>query len=87
MGKAYNINNMIGAFEAKTHLSQLLEKVQKGNEIIITKRGKPVARLIPFHKGEKKDSIKDILKDFDVIRESIKGHVNIKSYINEGRKY
>lgn len=37
----------IGAFEAKTHLSQLLERVEKGEEIVITRRGRPVARLVP----------------------------------------
>jgi prevent-host-death family protein len=33
--------------EAKTHLSELLERVQRGEEIIIAKAGKPVARLSP----------------------------------------
>jgi prevent-host-death family protein len=33
--------------EAKAHLSALLEKVEAGEEIIIARRGKPVARLIP----------------------------------------
>jgi prevent-host-death family protein len=37
----------VGAFEAKTHFAQLLERVQRGEEIIITRRGKPVARLVP----------------------------------------
>jgi len=37
----------IGAFEAKTHLSRLLEEAEQGYQITITKRGKPVARLIP----------------------------------------
>ena len=37
----------VGAFEAKTHLSNLLEQVIKGEEVLITKHGKPVARLIP----------------------------------------
>jgi prevent-host-death family protein len=37
----------VGAFEAKTKLSMLLERVARGDEIIITKRGKPVARLVP----------------------------------------
>ena len=37
----------VGAFEAKTHLSSLLEAVAAGEEIVITKRGKPVARLVP----------------------------------------
>ena len=36
----------IGAFEAKTHLSSLLERVAAGEEVVITKHGKPVARLI-----------------------------------------
>ena len=36
-----------GAFEAKTHLSALLEAVAAGEEIVITRRGKPVARLVP----------------------------------------
>ncbi len=36
----------VGAFEAKTHLSTLLDRVAAGEEIIITKHGKPVARLV-----------------------------------------
>jgi prevent-host-death family protein len=36
----------VGAFEAKTHLSTLLDRVSEGEEVIITKHGKPVARLV-----------------------------------------
>lgn len=36
----------VGAFEAKTHLSTLLDRVANGEEIVITKHGKPVARLV-----------------------------------------
>ena len=36
----------IGAFEAKNTLSALLDRVQNGEEIVITRHGKPVARLI-----------------------------------------
>lgn len=36
----------VGAFEAKTHLSTLLDRVAAGEEVVITKHGKPVARLI-----------------------------------------
>ena len=36
----------IGAFEAKTHLSSLLDRVAAGEEVVITKHGKPVVRLI-----------------------------------------
>lgn len=37
----------IGAFEAKNKLGTLLDRVQHGEEIIITRHGKPVARLVP----------------------------------------
>ncbi len=37
----------VGAFEAKTHLSSLLERVARGEEVVITKHGRPVARLVP----------------------------------------
>jgi prevent-host-death family protein len=37
----------IGAFEAKTHLSELLDRVEQGEELVITRRGRPVARLVP----------------------------------------
>ena len=36
----------VGAFEAKTHLSSLLDRVAEGEEVLITKHGKPVARLV-----------------------------------------
>lgn len=38
----------VNIHEAKTHLSKLLERVMNGEEIVIAKAGKPVARLIPF---------------------------------------
>jgi prevent-host-death family protein len=37
----------IGTFEAKTHLSALLERVERGEEITITRHGRAVARLVP----------------------------------------
>lgn len=37
----------VGAFEAKTHLSKLLDRVEEGQAIYITRRGKRVARLVP----------------------------------------
>jgi prevent-host-death family protein len=39
--------NEIGAFEAKNTLGALLDRVQNGEEIVITRHGKPVARLVP----------------------------------------
>jgi prevent-host-death family protein len=37
----------IGAFEAKNTLGSLLDRVEQGEEIVITRHGKPVARLVP----------------------------------------
>lgn len=45
----------IGAYEAKTRLSQLLEQVAKGEEIVITKHGVPVAALVPVHGPQQQD--------------------------------
>jgi prevent-host-death family protein len=41
----------IGAFEAKNKLSALLDRVEQGEEIVITRHGKPVARLVPGAAG------------------------------------
>ncbi len=38
----------MGAYEAKTHLPALLAEVERGMEIVITRREKPIARLVPM---------------------------------------
>ena len=61
----------VNVHEAKTHLSRLLARVAAGEEIIISKAGKPVARLVPFHgPGKKRVPGQDrgkvwIAEDFD----------------------
>lgn len=42
----------IGSYEAKTHLPALLNEVEKGRSYIITRRGKPVGRLLPYEDSE-----------------------------------
>lgn len=43
----------VNVHEAKTHLSRLLERVEAGEEIVVARAGRPVARLVPFRaKGE-----------------------------------
>ena len=57
----------IGAFEAKTHFSKLLERVQRGEEITVTLRGKPVAKLVPVNPGfdrEKARKALEALREF-----------------------
>ena len=42
----------VNVHEAKTHLSRLLERVRAGEEVVIAKAGKPVARLVPLARKE-----------------------------------
>lgn len=41
------MGRMVNVHEAKTHLSRLLEAVENGEEVVIARAGKPVARLVP----------------------------------------
>ena len=42
------MSQTLNVHDAKTHLSRLLERVERGEEIVIARAGKPVARLVPF---------------------------------------
>ena len=77
----------IGAFEAKTHFSQLLEKAEHGADIIITRRGKPVAKIIPF-RNEPEMTWEEALEGFRKFRKLYRGKpgsFNIREAIEEGR--
>ncbi len=78
---------MVGIFEAKQKLSQLVERASKGEEIIITRRGKEQARLVPMP-AERERTLKEI---FDSImsrpRIKLPQGVTIKSLIEEGRRF
>ena len=52
----------VGAFEAKTHLSALLESVEAGEHITITRRGKPVAELVPVSRVTTRDRSELVLR-------------------------
>jgi len=51
----------VNIFEAKTHLSKLIEQVERGGEVIIARAGKPVARLTRLE-PEKKPIVFGLLK-------------------------
>jgi prevent-host-death family protein len=76
----------IGSFEAKNKLSALLDQVERGEEIVITRRGKPVARLVPAGLGFDRQKAKRAAAG---LRETSKGvtlrGLKIKDLINEGR--
>ena len=78
---------VVGAFEAKTHLNELLNRVSKGETIRITRRGIPIAKLVPSGEGESKD-LKKIVREIREIRRGASlGGVTLRELINEGRRY
>jgi prevent-host-death family protein len=44
----------VNMHEAKTHLSKLVERVERGEEIVISRAGKPAAKLVPIPTGKRK---------------------------------
>lgn len=52
------MRHSVGAFEAKTHFGQLIERAMHGEEILITKRGKAVAKLVPAPSSNDLESAK-----------------------------
>ncbi len=76
----------IGAFEAKTKLSELLRETEQGRSFRILRRGKEVARLVPPERFEESD-LKNCLERFREIRSRVKGTVKVKDLIKEGRRY
>lgn len=47
------MKKLVNVHEAKTHLSRLLRRVAKGEEIVIARAGRPVARLAPLRRGNR----------------------------------
>jgi prevent-host-death family protein len=45
------MKNIVGTFEAKTNFTKLIEKVRKGEVVMITRRGEPVAKMVPLDKS------------------------------------
>lgn len=63
----------IGSWEARTHFSELLRRVEKGEEFLVTMRGKPIASLTGVISAHRQRGITDILKDFTTMRREIIG--------------
>jgi len=79
--------NMVGAYEAKTHLSELLEKVEAGEEITITKYGVPVARLVPVKKEASRKERVDAIERLQKLSTGLSlGGLKVKDLIGEGRR-
>jgi prevent-host-death family protein len=84
----------VTALEAKTRFGKLLDRVARGEEIVITRHDKPVARIVP--EGDRSlDTVRQAVKDIRALRKEIaqrKGFKpltdkEIKDAINEGRRW
>jgi prevent-host-death family protein len=76
----------VGAFEAKTHLSALLEQVERGEEVTITKHGRAVARLVPVD-DISRDRLGDTVARLRAFRQGRRiGDLSAKALIEEGRR-
>jgi len=76
----------VGAYEAKTHLPRLLERVFKGERITITKHGVPVAILQPPDPAKKIDT-KSVILEMRKFRDKHSlGGISIRDMIEEGRR-
>jgi len=76
----------VGAYEAKTHLSDFLRKVKAGAVIRITQRGEHVADLVPPDTKGKRDALKAAIRMGEFMRSHAPiANVNTKALIDEGR--
>jgi len=81
----------VTAFDAKNRLGRLLDRVQSGEELVITRHGEPVAWLVPFEKRTG-DRVKSALEVFRKVRESLSAagqkitSEEIRAWRDEGRR-
>jgi prevent-host-death family protein len=76
----------VGAFEAKTHFSSLLERVEKGEHIIITRHGKPVAKLVPATGIDAQVVDETIAQLKDFAKGQTLGGLSVRELREEGRR-
>jgi prevent-host-death family protein len=79
--------NTVGAYDAKTHFSELLERVARGEEITITRHGAAVARLVPAREVVSEESRREAILQMRSLagRNRLDGLL-VKNLIAEGRK-
>jgi len=79
-------SNTVGAYEAKTNLSKLLEKVEAGEEITITKHGAPIAKLVPVKKQVRPEERIAAIERIQKLATGLSlSGLKIKDLIGEGR--
>ena len=82
---------VVGSFEAKTKLAELLDKVEAGESVTITRRGKAVARLVAVQSDDEQARLRELV---DEIKRTRVGRgkpagpgTSIPELIRAGRRY
>ncbi len=79
--------NTIGAFAAKTHFSALIEQVERGEQVVITKHGRPVAKLVPATEIKSHERAKLAVERIREFSKNLTlGGIDWKTLRDEGRK-
>ncbi len=78
----------IGIFEAKNRLSELIERAARGEEIVITRRGEQVARLLPPAVPDARHQARELAERIrrSRARHALGGGISIRELIDEGRR-
>jgi len=77
----------VGAYEAKTHLPKLLERVEAGETIVITRHGREVARLVPPPNNPEAVDLQEMWSRWKKARRGLTlGGLKVRDLINEGRR-
>lgn len=77
----------VGVYDAKTRLPRLLDDVEKGETITITRHGRPVARLVPVT-GRRKRTVEEVIAAIEDFRRGhTLGDITIRELIEEGRRH
>jgi prevent-host-death family protein len=77
----------IGAFKAKTHLSELLRAAERGESFLIVRRNKAVARLMSLKAAPDPESIQQMVERIRSLRHSIHAsRLEINQWIREGQR-
>lgn len=75
----------VGAYEAKTQLSRLLERVEAGGTVVITKHGRPIARLVPA--SRRTTDVAGVAAALRAARRGVtRGDVPVREMLDEGRR-
>jgi prevent-host-death family protein len=76
----------IGSYELKTHLSEVLDAVEHGQTVVVTRHGKPIARISPAEAAERENIRAAVQGLLNFPRTRLPKGVTIRSLIEQGRR-